>query len=113
MKRDKRRAWIETPVSFSYPADVDWELYPGRCIRNTVEIRLTAYYNPDRVGVGVSGLLRLSVMGERVNSVLVKFFNLPEGHYPAKLKELKRWLENDLPNPLSIAWLQAQGFDWD
>lgn len=107
----KQRPWVETPVSFSYPAAVDWEPHPGRCIRETVEIRLTAYYNPDHIGT--DGLLRLSVMGHRVNAVLVKLFRLPRGSYPAKVQELTHWLERDLPNPLSVAWLQTQGFHWD
>ena len=111
-KRDKRQPRIETIKQLFYPASDGWHRqYP----RNTVSVRLFAYYNPDKVGTIRDGLIRMSVGGNDNASMMkeLQFKSSGSPEFESKLKELSNWLESSLPNPLTKEWLKEQGFLWD
>lgn len=108
-KRNKIQTRIENPIRFFYPTSDGWHPnFP----RNTVEISVYVYYNPDNIAKSIpNGMIRIVVRGAD-DTAMDKDIRLHISEYEAKLKELRFWLENSLPNPLTKAWLKTHGFQF-
>lgn len=93
------------PIVFFYPTSDDWHPnFP----RDTVEIKVYAYHTSIDPA---KGMIRICVSGAD-DTGMNRDEVLPVSDYEARLKELKRWLDNDLPNPLTKKWLLSNGFQY-
>jgi hypothetical protein len=96
--RKSPRPEITVVASFFHPTADDW--YPN-FPRDTVRVRLTRF---------PGGMLRMTVAGADDTYMEKEVTHIPAADLDARCVECKRWLENDLPNPLTRAWLRRQGF---
>ncbi len=103
MKKNKIQRRIENPISFFYPTSDDWS---PNFARNTVQFRVYLYYNciDDQ-----KGMIRIVVSGAD-DTGMEKDESLPVADYDKRLAEIRSWLENMIPNPVSKNWLLQQGF---
>ena len=97
---------IDNPIRFFYPTSDDWSPnFP----RNTVEIKVYVYHtyiDPNK------GLIRIVVRGAD-DTLMIKDEALSANQYDARVNELKIYLENKLPNPLTKQWLLNNGWQYD
>lgn len=108
-KRDKIKPNVRTVVSFTYPTSDDW--FPN-LPRNTVQVSMFLYENPDRVGHWKHNHIKINVSGAD-DTCMARYEDVAEQNKEARVKELVFWLENKLPNPLTMEWLRKNGFQYD
>lgn len=105
-KRGREARRIEHPIEFFYPTSDDWSTnFP----RDTVEFRVHVYYNCYPEGTKPDGMIRVCVRGAD-DTGMERDERLNMSEYEERLKEIRRWCENDIPNPVTMDWLRSQGF---
>lgn len=95
---------IDCPIKFFYPTSDDWHPnFPG----NTVRISVYVYYTSTDPK---HGMIRISVNGAD-DTLMEKDMHLPEAEYESELDKIREWIKI-IPNPVSMKWLESQGFSF-
>lgn len=90
-RKNKNRLRVEIPIRGFYPTSDDWSPnFP----RSTVEYCVHVWYN------GKKGMIRIVFRGAD-DTGMEKDFYIPESEYADKLKEIKYWIDYQLPNPIT------------